>query len=177
MARRSVPPLLLCLAGLLAIAVGIVVFVWVVTARQDQARASTVYLPTEGTVLRATISEHLRRRQRPSRWSVARVYGYAVDGRTYEGERSAFATVLYDDRQAAERDLERLPVGSAIEVFYDPADPQQSVLDRSPPGFGGFVFPAAALGFGALLLVGARRQAKPRGTPSPVAAAMAGRQA
>lgn len=173
MARRSVPPLVLCLGGLIAVAIGLVVLVWVVTARQEQARASTEYLAIEGTVLRATITEHLRRRRRPSSWSVDRAYSYSVAGRTYEGDRSAFATSLYDDRQAAERDLERLPVGSAIEVFYDPADPQQSVLDRSPPGFGGFVFPAAAIAFGALLLVGARRQAQSRGSSSPVATAVA----
>jgi len=57
MARTSMPPLVLCLGGLIAVTVGSVVLVWVVTARQEQARASTVYLTTEGTVLRATIAD------------------------------------------------------------------------------------------------------------------------
>ncbi|MCU0864074.1 MAG: DUF3592 domain-containing protein [Planctomycetes bacterium] len=177
MARRSPPPLVLCLCGLIAVTIGIVLLVWMVAARQDQARANTVYLPTTGTVLSAKISEHMQSRRQPSFWSVERAYSYAVAGRTYEGDRRAFETSLYDDRQEAERDLERLPVGSAIEVFYDPADPTQSVLDRSPPGFGAFVLPAGPLAFGALLLVVARRDARSRGASARAAAATAGRRA
>ena len=53
-------------------------------------------------------------------------YRYAVDGRTYDGDR--IAAMRDDDDGPVERAVETHPTGSAVDVRYDPADPGRAVV-------------------------------------------------
>lgn len=61
------------------------------------------------------------------------VYRYTVDGQTYESDRvSLDARPARADRPEGERRRVTYPMGTAVTVYYDPADPARSVLERAP---------------------------------------------
>jgi hypothetical protein len=53
-----------------------------------------------------------------------------VDGVRLAGNRIGFRQRSYLRKQRAETELARYPVGSDVEVFYDPAKPGDAVLAR-----------------------------------------------
>lgn len=54
-------------------------------------------------------------------------YEFTVAGRTWRGNRVSLGESANTDAT-----LERYPVGTIVEVFYDPADPRNCVLERDP---------------------------------------------
>lgn len=58
-------------------------------------------------------------------------FEYEVEGVLYAGERTTLAENQSEDEIAAM--LARYPVGARVHVFYDPADPSDSVLERAGP--------------------------------------------
>ena len=69
---------------------------------------------------------------------------YAVGGRHYTGTRVSIRADL-GNADVAET-LARYPSGKKIDVFYDPADPSRSVLERDPPE-GSFQFMVLLIAF------------------------------
>ena len=58
-------------------------------------------------------------------------YSYMVGGQQYQSNRRAFAdTVSSGNRGSAERGAAQYPPGSAVPVYYNPANPQDAVLER-----------------------------------------------
>jgi hypothetical protein len=57
-------------------------------------------------------------------------YLYAVGGRQYRGARINFKVLNFTFENRAKKSIKNYKVGAAVPVFYDPADPQVSVLDR-----------------------------------------------
>jgi len=75
-------------------------------------------------------------------------YSYAVGGREYQNNRRVFGdTVSSSNRGAAERTAARFVAGSSVPVYYNPANPQDAVLERTS-GVAGLMF-----GLGALFLL------------------------
>jgi hypothetical protein len=60
------------------------------------------------------------------------VYQYQVDGRPYVGSVVKAGDQYFSVRFAgdARRTVERYPAGAQVTVFYNPADPAQSALER-----------------------------------------------
>ena len=58
-------------------------------------------------------------------------YGYTVAGKQYTCSRLSIGEDMGNDD--VEGKLQRYPVGKAVEVFYDPADPEKAVLERTLP--------------------------------------------
>ncbi len=56
-------------------------------------------------------------------------YSYTVGGQAYQGNRRTFTNVRTGSRRRVEQILARYPQGSAVSVYYDPANPQESVLE------------------------------------------------
>jgi hypothetical protein len=56
-------------------------------------------------------------------------YSYQVNERPYAGKRMSTGGAASYDRRRAQEILDRFPVGSSVNVFYDPADPAQSALE------------------------------------------------
>lgn len=59
------------------------------------------------------------------------VYRYSVKGVGYKGERIRFGADITPGRSSSRAVAEKYWEGKTVEVFYDPADPTQSVLERA----------------------------------------------
>lgn len=92
------------------------------------------------------------RRVAGARGTTLRVrYRYVVGGREYVGERQAIggAAPFATPEEAGEEVRRRHRPGSAVSVFYDPADPSSAVLE---PGVGFLSYVGAILGLSLLAL-------------------------
>jgi hypothetical protein len=65
-------------------------------------------------------------------------YSYTVEGKQYVGTRINFVRQHYARENKAKAVVANYTMGAAVMIAYDPADPQNSVLDRStkPPAIG-----------------------------------------
>ncbi|MFW6184739.1 MAG: DUF3592 domain-containing protein [Chloroflexota bacterium] len=67
-------------------------------------------------------------------FSVDFTYAYTVDGVTYEGSRiTFFQYAVFANRYQNEQLVAQHPPGTPVQIYYDPADPAQSVLMRTIP--------------------------------------------
>ena len=55
-------------------------------------------------------------------------YAYEVAGQPYRSTRTRILSERHRERAAAELELRAYPVGQVVKVHYDPARPDQSVL-------------------------------------------------
>jgi len=99
-----------------------------------EARRARNWHSTPGTVIKSRV----RTRKRTDIEGRSRfeneplvTYEYEVDGRTYRGARISFAERISGGEIDAW--LKRYPAGKAVQVYYNPADPAQAVLERSLP--------------------------------------------
>ena len=124
------------------------------------ARETRSFTRTEGRVSAAYVeeipgpSEEGGPRFRP----VIR-YGFEARGRTYDSDQISIdatpAGAASPDAQEARRWVERFPAGSAVDVWFDPADPTRSILVRgvaSAPVIVAVVVGIALVGFGIFAL-------------------------
>jgi hypothetical protein len=57
-------------------------------------------------------------------------YRYSVAGVAHTGERLAFRSPIFRNTLAAQREQDKLPPGKRIEVWYNPANPADAVIDK-----------------------------------------------
>lgn len=57
-------------------------------------------------------------------------YEYEVRGQRYQSQRIAFGNIGYGSPRKAEELASRYVMGGPVQVFYDPANPDQAVLER-----------------------------------------------
>ncbi len=86
-----------------------------------------------GTIVASGISTSTdTNRGRPgshaTEYDVGLRYDYVVDGMPYTGNRIAIRGTSYSSPSSAQRELQRYPVGQTVNVYYNPQDPEQSVL-------------------------------------------------
>jgi uncharacterized protein DUF3592 len=119
---------LVLLAGLGTIYVG--------RKNQRLALASALWPQTTGTITALNIAE-IERTANDNEYMVFRpevAYAYAVEGRTYTGDRIAFGDQTKGSRNDAQKLLAPYQVGGPVQVFYDPADPQAATLTTKAAG-------------------------------------------
>lgn len=58
------------------------------------------------------------------------VYEYVVGGRRYTGKRVEFGDRHFLTRKKSSRHLQRYPLHARVPVYFDPANPADSVLER-----------------------------------------------
>lgn len=97
------------------------------------------WIPVPGKVVRTGITQQRRRGKNPSDKQIGNypevIYEYDVGGRTLRGNRVNVTPLVADVE--VEPVLNRYPVGSEVTVYYNPKDPQESVLERNwPRGLG-----------------------------------------
>jgi hypothetical protein len=121
------------------VAAGIAHCVWALDQRA-RTKASTRWPHVVGQITAARVEPAAALPNVPvgskDRYAVIVEYTYKVNGRRYVGNRERFGLRTVDTRAAAEAELRRYPPGAAIQIWYDPRDPQQSVRargDTSPP--------------------------------------------
>lgn len=145
--------LLLLLPALLIAGIAVVV---AFQAWNAQRRAWTArgWLETSGRVISAGIrAEQVRqptsigeRYRMVTRYAPHVVYRYTARNAVYQSERMTLGTrLLHSDAEDAARIAARYPIGSAVTVYYNPADPAEATLDRHTSG-GTIVLWLVALG-------------------------------
>ena len=63
-------------------------------------------------------------------YSVRVKYSYTVEGSNYEGNTVGFGTMSHNERSDAQEELKSYPKGKTIDVYYDPENPSDSVLNK-----------------------------------------------
>jgi hypothetical protein len=86
-------------------------------------------------------------------WAPSWTYSYTIDGRSYSANNGSIAgaydTHWYSRKELAEQATSSRPDGSTVVTYYDPGNPQKSVLDRrTPDGSKGILAGIASAVFG-----------------------------
>jgi hypothetical protein len=131
---------------------GLVVFAYLY--KMAEVRKARTWLSTGGVVTKSQV----RNRKRSDMDGKSTMesepyvtYEYMVGSKQYHGSRISFAEKIGGaDIQPT---LKRYPVGATVTVYYNPADPQEAVLERVVPavvkkgagGLGGCILGAAVL--------------------------------
>jgi hypothetical protein len=102
-----------------------------------EVRRTNAWVLTRGRIVRSQavqreVSKLVGRAMRPEIRNFASVaYEFDVGGRNVTGRRVSIGEDLGNFR--VEETLARYPVGKRVEVYYDPANPAQAVLERRLP--------------------------------------------
>ena len=132
------------------------------------ARASSEWPSVEGRILSSELDfwqERNRDTGRSTTVYVANVeYGYRVNGKRHMSRRVAFggrgstASAKGYDKSAVQAVVERYPTGKAVDVYHDPHDPAQAVLEPGMTRFRrrAWIFPVVFLVLGLGVAFGAR---------------------
>ena len=117
-----------------------------------QWRASAVYVPAPGVVLRSDVKSVRWRNHDDYRPMI--VYRYTVSGADFESRRYAFATYnVYREDEEARRVVRQYSPGAGVIVYYDPDRPANAVLNARPPRVSvRLILVAVMLGSGMVLL-------------------------
>lgn len=105
-------------------------------ARQmQQATASQSWPAVAGVVTVSELGKHLGNEENDSTsYSADISYDYVVDDTSYINSAIQFGQVSSSDPSVARTVLKRYEVGQAVQVYYNPANPAQAVLE---PGLRG----------------------------------------
>lgn len=106
--------------------IGVALAAWGWTVLQN-ARASAEW-PTAVGVITGAELDHSSDEDGDS-WQPRVSYRYLAEDVQRTGVTIKFGENSYDSRRTAEEILARYPVGRPVAVYYDPADPETSVLE------------------------------------------------
>lgn len=60
-------------------------------------------------------------------------YKYTVSGQQYQSGALGFGQMVLSDYDAAAQKAAQYPVGSMVQVYYNPENPADAVLERTAP--------------------------------------------
>lgn len=159
----GLPPLFLAAistVGVVIVLAGVVTGV-VGVRRLRRAWASRAWPSVKGTLVRSEVvlSEEETERsddepRPPSTWKAELHYEFEVGGRRFEGTRYALDVIDTNDRGRAADIVRAFPTGATVDVFYEPANPENCVLRPGISG-GSAIFPlvgVAMVGLGLSML-------------------------
>jgi hypothetical protein len=108
---------------------GVGIFAWKITIAPliQYLPAASRYRAVQGRVVETRLDKVST--SGSTNYEAAVVYLYAVDGHDFRGARISFAEPLATPKADQLPILEHYPVGATVEVYYDPRDPRQAVLD------------------------------------------------
>jgi hypothetical protein len=119
----------------------------------DQGQRSTKWPTVNGVITVAELGKHIDRdtdrKTTSTTYSADISYDYWIDDVPYVNGNVHFGSMRSSDPSMARTILQRYPVGKPVTVYYNPARPQQAVLE---PGVAGvaWVLPALGLLFAAV---------------------------
>ncbi len=116
-----------------------VLFVVTAIRAKKASQATQAWTTSIGRVISTKLNRHTSYSHDGPRTSYEPVveYEYSVMGSPYRGQRVAFGADTFS-RQHAQQVLDRYPQGSQVNVYYDPNQPVESVLERSAKGTAAF---------------------------------------
>jgi len=74
-----------------------------------------------------------RRSNKRTEYTASVRYSYRVDGKLHIGERVSVSDLIHKTRSRANAAIRPYPVGSEVDVYYNPAKPEQSLLETGLP--------------------------------------------
>ncbi len=108
-----------------------------------EAKESKDWLSTSGLISFSDISTITPTREvditRSPTYAPVVEYTYTVQGIAYRGKRIGFGTVISSTRTEAASIIERYPVGTVVNVYYDPHNPAEAVLEQKVGSQTGFL--------------------------------------
>lgn len=111
-------------------------FLVMILRSQRRASASRNWPMTMGTVIASFVeprrSSNGRGGTSTSYYPVV-VYEYTAEGQRYQSRRIAFGLEVGGMARMAETRIARYPVGSLVNVYYNPANPGEAVLEQRSP--------------------------------------------
>ncbi len=129
MVRREAGPIAGLVIGGLMLGGGYFLTYRVGKPIRDKAAASTSWPVTDGRITGSRV-ERVKQKKGGTTYTADITYEYALDGRTFEGDRVWFGDdYSASDASAFRAAVGRYPVGRAVKVHYDPAEPAESVLE------------------------------------------------
>ena len=115
-------------------------------------RASQSWAIAMGTMVESSVQESFNRGSDdlPDSWSYTPLvrYQFQAQGQAIIGDRLGFDRKSYSKKPDAQAVVARYPLGAQVNVFFDPAKPADSVLQRASGSAWVFV----AVGLAAVLL-------------------------
>jgi hypothetical protein len=108
-----------------------------------QAAASVAWPTTEGQITVSRVERTNRAGKGKANYTAVITYQYSLDGKTFEGDRVWFGDgylASHELASAFRAAVHRYPVGKAVNVHYDPAEPAESVLEPGPTWSGSALY-------------------------------------
>jgi hypothetical protein len=115
-----------------------------------RARASASWSSVQGTALSAEVKEQVvtsgKTHSRQTWYRPTIEYEYLVNGVRYQSNRIAFGNVSSQNEEDAQRLLDQTIKAGSVQVFYNPQNPQDTVLlNTGAPGSWGFILGGVAI--------------------------------
>jgi len=149
--RQSGPITGLVIGGLLLVG-GFLLAYRIGKPIRDRAVASVAWPTAEGRITGSRVERVKNGGDGKATYTADITYDYALDGRTFEGDRVWFGDdYSASDTSAFRAAVDRYPVGQAVQVHYDPAEPAESVLEPGPTWSGSALY---LIGLGLMTLGG-----------------------
>ena len=124
------PVLVVVVTAVMALFGGGLLFIGIRSRRA--AQASRAWPSTQGTVASSQVITSGSSR---SRWYKAQVtYTFTVDGQNYTSDKVFFGDARSSSMAKEQRVVDRYKAGAPVEVFYNPQQPQEAVLERRTGG-------------------------------------------
>lgn len=128
MTVRGIGSFMMLLIGVAFLIAGSVLTFWFGLPMRRQALASVSWPTTEGRITRSQLQETFGKGGTSRTADVE--YDYALDGREFVGSRvwigDGYSSSPGTEHRAA---VKRYPAGRQVQVYYDPEDPAESVLE------------------------------------------------
>jgi len=152
MARQQAGPIVGLIVGGVLLVGGYYLAYRVGKPIRDQAAASVTWPTTDGRITASRVERVKKAGDGQATYTADISYDYALDGRTFAGERVWFGDdYSASDASAFRAAVSRYPVGQAVKVYYDPAEPAESVLEPGPTWSGSALY---FIGLGLMTLGG-----------------------
>ena len=93
----------------------------------NNAKASASWPTAQGQILKSEVSH--RSHEDGDTYSPEITYSYLANNRTYKSYAIKFGENAYDNKRQADEIAAGYPVGKQVKVYYDPKNPDNSVLE------------------------------------------------
>lgn len=132
---------------------GLVALLFFFAARRTAKQAAT-WPTVRGNIVKSEVEEYQERdedNEGRTRWRTAYrpavEYAYPVNGREYRGNQISYGMTVSAGQSYAEKVAAKYPVGSEIDVHYDPQEPSNSALQAGGAGATWIIFVIALVVF------------------------------
>lgn len=115
-----------CAVVILALVAAVLIAIGWINHRR--AQATLAWPASPGQVLAAVVG--VQSGENGPTYFPRITYTYNVNGQTYQNDRLVIGGGISGNRGPAEQIVARYPAGSSVPVYFNPANPQEAVLER-----------------------------------------------